>query len=261
MAIATVGAIMCSAPTRTFAAIEIVVTSGSTTDYFYTTNDNSFATGTFTIGGYKSQIQTTTTSYPGNPGNEGSISTTVNIGDVTNNSHTLQTTVLLIKAISGVTTDANGQVTSSITPLKIGTAALERWTAPATTPVDVSSGASFAQTQSTKAGLNTASTFYDSPGAAVGPGTFVVGSTQTYNNTSLTSFANMSESNTGTYTLGQMMVLSKVNVGASKFNYGATSAVDATIQTVPEPSSLVLSGLGGLGLIGYGLRRRKASGA
>jgi hypothetical protein len=34
----------------------------------------------------------------------------------------------------------------------------------------------------------------------------------------------------------------------------------ATIATVPEPSAMALAGLGALGLIGYGLRRRKAKG-
>jgi hypothetical protein len=33
------------------------------------------------------------------------------------------------------------------------------------------------------------------------------------------------------------------------------------VSTVPEPSSMAIAGLGGLGLIGYGLRRRKAVGA
>jgi hypothetical protein len=46
---------------------------------------------------------------------------------------------------------------------------------------------------------------------------------------------------------------------------GANDSVTITINTaarpVPEPSTLGLAGLGALGLIGYGLRRRKARGA
>jgi len=41
---------------------------------------------------------------------------------------------------------------------------------------------------------------------------------------------------------------------------GNTSA-SLTIASVPEPSSLAIAGIGALGLIGYGLRRRKALGA
>jgi hypothetical protein len=38
-------------------------------------------------------------------------------------------------------------------------------------------------------------------------------------------------------------------------------ASSTTLQSVPEPSTLVLAGLGALGMVGYGLRRRKARGA
>jgi len=34
-----------------------------------------------------------------------------------------------------------------------------------------------------------------------------------------------------------------------------------SLTTVPEPSTMVIAGFGGLGLIGYGIRRRRASGA
>jgi hypothetical protein len=39
------------------------------------------------------------------------------------------------------------------------------------------------------------------------------------------------------------------------------SNFNPNVSAVPEPSSIVLAGLGALGMIGYGLRRRKASGA
>jgi len=42
---------------------------------------------------------------------------------------------------------------------------------------------------------------------------------------------------------------------------GGTFSADASEIVVPEPSSLAVAGLGALGMIGYGLRRRKASGA
>jgi hypothetical protein len=49
-----------------------------------------------------------------------------------------------------------------------------------------------------------------------------------------------------------------LNGNGDKINYSAST--DLTSLTAPEPSSLVLAGLGGLGLLGYGLRRRKAQG-
>ncbi len=46
---------------------------------------------------------------------------------------------------------------------------------------------------------------------------------------------------------------------------GATDVVQFTantnLQAVPEPSTMAIAGLGALGMIGYGLRRRKAKGA
>jgi len=63
--------------------------------------------------------------------------------------------------------------------------------------------------------------------------------------------------NTGTYTLSQCITVSGVtSIGG--FNVTGASTVQAV---VPEPSTMALSGLGALGLIGYGLRRRKAAGA
>ncbi len=42
---------------------------------------------------------------------------------------------------------------------------------------------------------------------------------------------------------------------------GGTTSYSGSINTVPEPSSMAIAALGALGLIGYGLRRRKALGA
>jgi hypothetical protein len=45
-------------------------------------------------------------------------------------------------------------------------------------------------------------------------------------------------------------------------NYSSNTTLSQTIvQSVPEPSSMVLAGIGALGMIGFGLRRRKATGA
>jgi hypothetical protein len=41
----------------------------------------------------------------------------------------------------------------------------------------------------------------------------------------------------------------------------SATITDTSINPIPEPSTVVLAGLGTLGLIGYGVRRRKAMGA
>jgi len=51
--------------------------------YFYSTDTGSFDTGTFTIGQYSNSSISLNTSYPGDPGNLGSILTLVKIGKVT----------------------------------------------------------------------------------------------------------------------------------------------------------------------------------
>jgi hypothetical protein len=50
------------------------------------------------------------------------------------------------------------------------------------------------------------------------------------------------------------------HLGFGNFTASDTGTASATITTrpVPEPSTLALAGLGAMGLIGYGLRRRKA---
>lgn len=51
-----------------------------------------------------------------------------------------------------------------------------------------------------------------------------------------------------------------ITLGAGD-NVTLTFNTAVVLNSVPEPSSLVLGGIGALGLIGYGLRRRKALGA
>jgi hypothetical protein len=46
----------------------------------------------------------------------------------------------------------------------------------------------------------------------------------------------------------------------SSFTAAAAGTFDASIDAVPEPSSMLIAGLSAAGLIGYGLRRRKAAG-
>ena len=58
----------------------------------------------------------------------------------------------------------------------------------------------------------------------------------------------------GIYSMTEVVTIAFNGPGTASFDYRSSS-------TVPEPPSLTLAGLGVLGLVGYGLRRRKARGA
>jgi MYXO-CTERM domain-containing protein len=68
-------------------------------------------------------------------------------------------------------------------------------------------------------------------------------------------FMETTQPDLGTYTLSQSVTLTGINNNASNFNYTANSGVTPT----PEPSSMAIAGLGALGLIGYGIRRRRGA--
>ena len=76
-----------------------------------------------------------------------------------------------------------------------------------------------------------------------GPGSFSNDQTQT-----ITSLPSVGTS----FAMVQLLTIT-LNGEGDTTNYSSSLTL-----TTPEPSSLVLAGLGGLGLIGYGLRRRKA---
>jgi hypothetical protein len=59
------------------------------------------------------------------------------------------------------------------------------------------------------------------------------------------------------YSLTEVLILTFH--GSGKVSLSSDSS--AQFQAVPEPSSMAMAGLGALGIIGYGLRRRKAMGA
>lgn len=60
--------------------------------------------------------------------------------------------------------------------------------------------------------------------------------------------------NTGTFSMYQELV---ITFGSG----GGSFSADLSNTVVPEPSGLAIAGLGALGMIGYGLRRRRAQGA
>jgi len=62
-----------------------------------------------------------------------------------------------------------------------------------------------------------------------------------------------------TFTITQTLAITLGAHDSSSITLG-TLALPNPLQAVPEPSGLAIAGLGGLGMIGFGLRRRKAMG-
>jgi hypothetical protein len=70
------------------------------------------------------------------------------------------------------------------------------------------------------------------------------------------SYVMIVKTNATSYTAGSTFA---IGGGIMQFKSFAPSGM--TIQQVPEPSTMALAGLGAMGMIGYGLRQRKARGA
>jgi hypothetical protein len=65
---------------------------------------------------------------------------------------------------------------------------------------------------------------------------------------------------TPSFAITQTFVITLAGKDTGNFTI-QTAAIPEGTQSVPEPSSLAIAGIGALGMIGYGLRRRKALGA
>jgi hypothetical protein len=247
-AVAAIGAVLLGGSKQASADILLTVAAGTSTtnfDFASNTSGSTPASG-FTIDGYNLVIHTVVTNFPGSPA-IGSITTTVNVGSTTGTPLPLTTTVQLVSSQNSANPFA-----SPLLP----------WTGgPSTPTVTVNSGASFTGNNTTTTGSTTTTTYFNSPPATTfatstaGP----VGNQPTPTGASTVGSATLANP-TGTYTLSQVLTLTGLNAGAAAFNFGATSTV-SPVAAVPEPSTMALAGLGALGLIGYGLRRRKATGA
>jgi len=235
VAVAAVGMIVLGGSQRAAADIFITVSSGTSTQTFDAPSNTSANTTFTNVGGYSFSIQTVITNYPGT-GGQGEISTTVNLASFTAGSPALVTTVQL--------TNPGG-----------GTNLL--WTSPSSSPVSVTAGTSFTTQSGVSAGTVSTTTYYSSPGVTSGLGGATVSNSAAYGTGGGLSTASAAYS--GPYTLAQTVTLTGAVSTASSFNYGGTSSVSSI--AVPEPSSMAIAGLGALGMIGYGLRRRKALGA
>jgi hypothetical protein len=128
---------------------------------------------------------------------------------------------------------------------------------PAGSPLTITSSLGGSITTPTLGLTNIFQAYADSTNHAFGTGGFTNGlQSATASGTSYdTGTAAGSFTRSGEYSL-----TSEVNFALSvggKANYSS----QVNVTSVPEPSTMALAGLGALGLIGFGLRRRKATGA
>jgi len=154
-------------------------------------------------------------------------------------------------------TTATAHDGSGTTPdtLKISLSA-GNWTLPATSTVTMMSGESASVLRSGDDTIDYQSTITTLPVSTSTSSTKVTITGPSPPSQSANS-PNVSVANPGT-----LFALSSV----FDLNFGpGTDSISATASTVvtgvPEPSTLAIAGLGALGMIGYGLRRRKARGA
>jgi len=219
------------------AAADILMTisaGGSTQSYDFANNNQAFEVAQ--IGNYSLNIETVVTNFPGTA-QSGAISTTVNVTGLSGAPQTLTVQVQLVNP------NNNDNLL---------------WTGPTTNPVNVTAGTSFSTQSGISGGTVTTNTYYNSTNLSTttGLGASTTSANQAYG--ASPGFNSVVMGNpAGSYTLSQTLTLSNlVESQNNSFNFGGTSSVLA-----PEPSSLAVAGLGALGMIGYGLRRRKAVGA
>jgi len=249
-AVAAIGGILFGGARQARADILLTLSAGTDTESFDFASNTLGATAA-TIDGYNLTIETVVTTFPGSSAG-GQISTTVNVLGTVTDTNSLTATVQLIAP--GSVPPGGPYITP---PFNYSAQPLLAWTGPSTSPVTVSAGASFSPSVNSGTPTVTTTTYYNS-----GPASTFAGSTPVVSQTQNPLVNSVTRPNAGTYSLSQTVVLSGISLGASGFNYGGTSSVNAVqVQSVPEPSSMVLAGVGALGMIGYGLRRRKAMGA
>jgi len=127
---------------------------------------------------------------------------------------------------------------------------------PASTAKDSTTGSSWIDFTNTLFGTQHAIT----PNQTIVPTGNSTGTTVSYTNATSPTLAFAIPSGAPPWAMTQLLA---ITLGAGDFaNLTITTGGFTTPpNTVPEPSTLAIAGLGGLGLIGFGLRRRKALGA
>ncbi len=245
VAVAMTGVVMLAGSRPAAADILVTITDAGGPQTFDDASNTGPFLFTFTGTNYTLTGQTIVTNYPGD-GTGGSISTTVNVATLSSSTPGLLT--VQVQLVNPTGPPANSNLL---------------WTSPSSTPVTVSATASFDAPPGYLAGVNTVNTYFNSTASTttLGLGASTVSANQTFNKTGGSPGPNtVSVGNpAGSYTLSQLMTLTALNTNTSSHQFSITA--DSTVTAVPEPSAMAIAGLGALGMIGYGLRRRKALGA
>jgi hypothetical protein len=267
-AVAAIGAVLFIGGNRAEAALEFELTSSGPAQFFYASSSNSgVVTINTPVDNYSGQVETTLTNSPGSS-TLGVISTTLNLTLVNTNgpSSTLTVTVMVINQIGALDTTPNGGTTAiSVTAGQLSGSTLKPWTAPSGTHLVATANTSTSSSVVSTGGTAATTTYVDSPplaGSPAVPGTMVVTSgSLSLPNPQASVLMSAPVTSTGTYSFSQSVTVTGLTTVAGPPNPAVNITGTSTVAgVVPEPSSMALAGLGALGFIGYGLRRRKASG-
>jgi hypothetical protein len=235
-------------------AFALALSSGAKADVDLTLSDNSGGTGSGTV------LSPTESIFSGTVGNF-----LVTLTAVTSNAPgaataTLEITNLSVSLIPGATLVAGGD---TLTINAVGT----DYSLPSGTPLTLQSTGSVTFTNSNVGDSMAFNSWLDpnngsSPGVGTPAGSSSVTSTGGTVSASLpTTTASVGRPNTD-FSMSNTTTITIVAVNDSSIETtGTTTALGPNVSSVPEPSSLAIAGVGALGLIGFGLRRRKALGA
>jgi hypothetical protein len=262
-AVIAIGSILFIGGGRAEAALEFEIKSGATDDFFYASSNNfGQVTITTAIGNYTGQIETTFTNFAGSS-SVGSISTTLNLFATGGATAPLTVSVMVVNniaALDAMTSTPNAAI--SVTAAQLSTSVLSTWTGPSGTALVATANTSTSSEATTTAGTAATTTYFDSPplaGSPAVPGTPVVTSGTLMLAAPGIVLRNANVTGTGTYSLSQSVTVDGItDIGNSPVNITGQSSISSV--AVPEPSTLALAGLGALGFIGYGLRRRQVLG-
>ncbi len=239
---------LCGIVSPASAAIRVTLSDGvNPAKVFYRSSADSFqsmaATFTTNIGDYELLVATTGSNFPGSAVN-GSLAQSVFVNDLTMGAGTLPTLTVSTAVIAdvAVTTDAFGQVLNPADIATVNGAALLLFTLPVASDLGVTTAA-------TSVGSMTL-------GGTIAYTSFVNGVS---NSTSIPVDTTQGQSTTtvanqpGGYTLASQIVLSGAGVGTNGLIIGGSTSVTGI---TPEPGSLLVWGLGALGLVVAAARRR-----
>lgn len=214
------------------ADVEIWVSTNGTTYQQLGTSGATFSSGSGTVGGFSITQISASTNLTGSPTDAYSFGTQTNI------SSSAGGTLYIVLAATGYLqpiTPPDILMHSNISPTKLGGKG--------------SQAVYNSYVDTTNAGAGTS-------GYTFGGGYNTV--TQTETTTGIDDKYTVIPSNPGLGSPYSLIETFKLTLGSGgQFNSSSTTE----LTSLPEPSTMALAGLGALGLIGYGVRRRKAMGA